>query len=347
MDYDLDSMTVQGRNWTAINRANQESNRAHRRLLGGLQTINEVRRRQTLASNGNFPFRIYNPHPSQLPAGFDMTTLWQTFLVRGGEIDGTPLQNPNGGGPCDGFDQNPDDDYYPQDDDDDDGNPVQPILCSGSDDNPFYFWSDTTTDKTNNPQGNPIIKFGNGTPQNWANFPSPTANQILIGWVDTTTTPNQAIIRQILRSDYFTPGSSALTRAQIVGEQDNTITVKIYKDATNLQSAITTVAKPYELRRTTYDGTTNMYGAVLGYLSKNTRSNSSPQANGDIINPPYTVGADIYIAQCSNAINVFNGATAATYVDADTDGRAFDTEVSWCGGQYTLMKSGFYTASLL
>lgn len=215
---ELSSLTEQGRNWTSINRANDRADLAHRRHGGIIQPVAEVRRRPTLVSNGNFPFRIYNPHPCQLGVDFDQSAVWRTFLVRSGRINGTALT----GNGCDGYDLNPDDDLYPQSIANDTGDAVMPVTFAIPDGTPsqfFFFWIDSSVAAQTNPNGLPLLYTGDQTqiPDVWDSYPNPDATHYLIGSVNLTAADpvNQvlqsAVIRQILRADIIAaPGASGL-----------------------------------------------------------------------------------------------------------------------------------------
>lgn len=200
-----------------------QSARTHGRALTEHQNKLSAIQSPRIHSYGMHPFKIY-----QLPAALriingvtlDPTKDWRTFRVRAGVVlsgDATgilPDKTDKVGFPYD--------DIFLHQVDGTVIGAVQEIIVPDSTDF-FYFWVETTgggstmtavvrwhTDPTQTSYTDAVNPSCNWTSTNaWASFPSPDSEHIIIGFVNTSSSPGQrAYVRQDLTTDIGSSGGS-------------------------------------------------------------------------------------------------------------------------------------------
>lgn len=232
-------------------------------LRDQLATLKQIARRlDTL-----HPFKIYQL-PDVLRVTPNPATDWLKFLIRAGNVLGT---NATG---TDAQDTDPDAEIYP---------PTATDITVPAKTAKYWFWLEIDTGAT---PVTAIVRHGTDpTDDSYAipwdtdpDNPVPDANHITIGCIDTLThaadcTP---IVRQLLREDIVSVGSSAPTRMvvkEVHGAYLTCRTVTGY--STDIQ-----VAKPFSLRRGEIDPG-NAYAIYLSQIIEGVRVDFSAQRRGD------------------------------------------------------------------
>ena len=156
---------------------------------------------------GNFPFRIYQALPWQLPAGTTPDAAWRSFLLRSGQVNwvnlnalyaptGAPVGELVSEG-CDGRTLDPSDDFLPPTTDA--GSPILPVIIPANT-AAFYFWIELVVETPYLTWGTNPADPDNAVRNAWAGWPVPDGIHLLIGSVNTQT-PYQPLIRQSLNHD--------------------------------------------------------------------------------------------------------------------------------------------------
>ena len=275
-------------NWVATAEARQALRLQDRYRRASLGLVSGMRRPMLRAGEGMFPFRLYLAQlalgqAAMLAAFPDKTTWWRTFLVRCGEINYVALS----GDGCDGYDSNPDSDFFPD--------AVTPFQAPDATEL-FYVYISMVG-------AVPTLGMGTAAPGDWSGFPVSDGSHWLIGVINTLITPQQALVRQLLRADNPDQGGGGSDiMLTVVSESANTLA------CTDAGSAAYTVAKPPELRGFTASG-------VDG------------QGNNYEILRPYVGGTSIIFATQPTG---GTGVAGVTWQDLNVSARAIATELPTC-----------------
>lgn len=247
-----------------------------------------------------FPFQIYS-FPTVWRATSAPTTDWLKFRIHGGIYNGVVVTGTDGTDTAAPGASN----YVP-------GGPDAQVMFSesGGDftgteytlptgQSQVYFWIDASSPT-------PAVKWGytgsttsglGGTPssQGWTAFPTPDAQHIPIGWVDTNTDAATywAHVRQLLRQDNPASGGGAT-----VGQYTFVSDGGTYWACTDASGNNVNLAKPYKLRTSiaseTIAGVVYSYAyAVVNGLYQCTTTYSGLTEVDQIV-PPMLVGDLIY-----------------------------------------------------
>lgn len=166
-------------------------------LRGGTQSVDD--KLNALKESGfrcldrPHPFKIYQL-PEILNSSPNPATDWLTFYVRSGYVGSTPC-NGTDGIAMGTFPYTPDSYDIPL--------PPPNSFQALAGVNAWFVWIDTTGSAPT------VMNGSNPASQGWTGYPANDANHILIGYIDTITLQagQQAIVRQILRTDYNTTTS--------------------------------------------------------------------------------------------------------------------------------------------
>ena len=158
-------------------------------------------RRRPDALIGRHPFQIYQ-YPAERRDGTDDGTWWRRVLIRAGWVLGTAATG------TDDADDNP----YGEAPGDPTNEITVPenVAC-------FWIWLERGTDG----DGNAVVTVRSGSDPStvgddpWASYPTPDANHIPIGYVNTTnTTDKLATWRQLLNQDVVLVGGGWVWRGE-------------------------------------------------------------------------------------------------------------------------------------